>query len=124
MDLTGYGYKRPAPEKRSTASPVAAPPARSPELSEAATRLLDMVVRKCPMREVPARFPRVLNQIAAIWSKPLDVERAFEQLLMDCRGSRAGFPPEVLVELLALRNFNAGRTFPKKVDPWQEMHLR
>jgi hypothetical protein len=43
---------------------------------------------------------------------------------MDCRGSRAGFPPEVLVELLALRNYNAGRIFPQKVDPWQEMHLR
>jgi hypothetical protein len=124
MDLTGYGYKRPAPEKRVTANPVAALPARSPELSEAATRLLDMVVRKCPMREVPARFPRVLNQIAAIWSKPLEVECALEQLLMDCRGSRAGFPPEVLVELLALRDYNAGRTIPKKIDPWQEMHLR
>jgi hypothetical protein len=124
MDLTGYGYKRPAQEQ-SIAAPAAGPIAqRSPDLSAEAVRLLDALSRKCWLNALPARFPRVLNRIAALWNRPAVAERCFEELLLDTRGTRAGFPPEVLSELLALRNYNASRIVPKKIDPWQEMHLR
>jgi hypothetical protein len=140
MDLTGYDYKRREPEKKipeksipeknipekNIAVQPAARPAlpRSSELTDAAARLLESLARKCSMPHLAARFPRVLNRVAAVWSQPGLVERYFEELMLDSRGSRAGFPPEVLSELVALRNCNAFRIFPKKTDPWQEMHLR
>jgi hypothetical protein len=125
MDLTGYGYKRPAQDVLITATPVSRPiAARSPDLSAEASRLMDALARKCPLSQLPARFPGVLDRIAAVWHQPTIAERCFEELLLDMRGSRAGFPPEVLRELLALRNYNSSRIAPKKVDPWQEMHLR
>jgi len=135
MDLTGYDYKRRmaekkvpeknVPEENVSVQPVPRPIlARSSELTDEAIRLLDSLARKCPMSELPARFPRVLNRLAALWSQPALAECYFVELLLDSRGSRLGFPPEVLTELLALRNCNAFRIFPKKTDPWQDMHLR
>ena len=135
MDLTGYDYKRRVaekkvpeknvPEKNVAVQAVPRPaPARSSELTDEAIRLLDSLARKCPLSELPARFPRVLNRLAAVWSQPALAERYFMELLLDSRGSRLGFPPEVLSELLALRSCNAFRIFPGNIDPWQEMHLR
>ena len=135
MDLTGYDYKRRmaekkvpeknVPEENISVQPVPRPAlARSSELTDEAIRLLDSLARKCPMSELPARFPRVLNRVAAVWSQPALAERYFVELLLDSRGSRLGFPPEVLSELLALRICNAFRIFPKQTDPWQDMHLR
>ena len=135
MDLTGYDYKRRmaekkvpeknVPEENISVQPVPRPAlARSSELTDEAIRLLDSLARKCPMSELPARFPRVLNRVAAVWSQPAHAERYFVELLLDSRGSRVGFPPEVLSELLALRICNAFRIFPKKTDPWHDMHLR
>jgi hypothetical protein len=124
MDFTGYGYKR-KPQEQHVAANVVPPPGVQPaQLSPEAGRLLDLLARKCPLRQLPSRFPRVLNQIAAVWNQPSAAERCFEGLLLDSRGTRAGFPPEVLSELLALRSYNAGRIFPQRRDPWQEMHLR
>jgi len=132
MDLTGYDYKRRVTEKKKnvpeeniSVQSVPRPAlARSSELTDEAIRLLDSLARKCPMSELSARFPRVLNRIAAAWSQPALAERYFVELLLDARGSRLGFPPEVLSELLALRSCNAFRIFPKQTDPWQDMHLR
>ena len=135
MDLTGYDYKRRmaekkvaeknVPEKNISVQPAPRPAlAPSSELTDEAIRLLDSLARKCPMSELPARFPRVLNRLAAVWSQPALAERYFVELLLDSRGSRLGFPPDVLSELLALRSCNALRISPGNIDPWQEMHLR
>jgi len=125
MDLTGYGYKRPVQETSIAARAVPQTrPSRSPELTTSAVRLLDAVERRCPMPESGARFPRVLNRLAEVWNDPTGAERCFQELLLDSRCTRAGFPSEVLIEIMALRTYNASRIFPKPVDPWQEMHLR
>jgi len=125
MDLTGYGYKRPVQETKIAAQLVPqAMPARSSELTDGARRLLDAVARRCPMPESAARFPRALNRIAEVWHDPARTERCLEELMLDSRCTRAGFPSEVLSELMTLRTYNASRISPKRVDPWQEMHLR
>lgn len=124
MDLTGYGYKRPAQEQRIAAPAVQPIARRSAELSLEAERLLDGLAKKLQLRLLPSQFPRVLNQVAALWNRPAAAASCLQELLIDTRGTRAGFPPAVLSELLALRNYNASRIVPQKIDPWQEMHLR
>lgn len=126
MDLTGYGYKRkPAqPAAQANGDQSQQPAERSAELTADAVRLVDALVRACPMRELAARFPRVLNQIASLWNQPAVLERHFEELLLDSRGQRQGFPAEVLNELSRLRGLSASRLRPARVDPWQEVHLR
>jgi hypothetical protein len=54
------------------------------------------------------KFPRVANRIALEWKEPSACRRDFEDLVYDNRGNRTGFPPDVLVELLALRDHYYG----------------
>jgi hypothetical protein len=49
------------------------------------------------------RYPRVANRLALCWEDSALTARIFQDLLVDRRGSRRGFPPEVQRELLALR---------------------
>jgi hypothetical protein len=126
MDLTGYGYKR---KTASPAAPAGSDQAQQPavlsaELTADALRLVDALTRACPLRELASRFPRVLNRIASLWNQPAALERHFEELLLDSRGQRQGFPAEVLTELSRLRSLSASRLRPSRVDPWQEVHLR
>ena len=54
------------------------------------------------------KFPRVANRIAKEWQQPSACRRDFEDLVYDKRGTRRGFPPDVYIELLALRDFYYG----------------
>ena len=50
-------------------------------------------------------FPRVANLLALQWNDLGAVLAYFDELLVDRRGHRQGFPPPVLDELLHLRNY-------------------
>ena len=53
-------------------------------------------------RHVEARFPHVVKRIAEAWQSPPKALAIFDELLIDRRGSRQGFPPESALELLRL----------------------
>lgn len=55
------------------------------------------------------RYPRIANLLARQWKDSLECQRYFDDLLIDRRGGRRGFPIEVLADLLALNNFHLGR---------------
>ncbi len=52
------------------------------------------------------RFPRVANQVAAVWADRRLCKAYFETLLGDDRGGRAGFGPTVRKEIVRLRVFH------------------
>ena len=54
------------------------------------------------------KFPRVANRVAKEWCEPSACRRDFDDLVYDKRGTRRGFPPDVYVELLALRDYYYG----------------
>ena len=54
------------------------------------------------------KFPRVANRIAKQWGEPTACRLDFDDLVYDKRGTRKGFPPDVYVELLALRDYYYG----------------
>ncbi len=60
------------------------------------------------------KFPRIANLIAAMWQDPNSLRRYVDDLLVDSRGNRQGFPLEVLRELFKLRALRriAPRRFP------------
>ena len=57
-----------------------------------------------PIGGLPKRFPHVFNRIAATWHDPPALLEALDDLLVDTRGGRRGFPADVLAELLILRS--------------------
>lgn len=51
-------------------------------------------------------FPRVVNRIARDWSDNFMLEVCFEDLMVDRRGGRRGFPKPALREIKRLHHFN------------------
>lgn len=51
-----------------------------------------------------AQYPRIANILALQWSKPTACRAYLEDLLVDRRGNRKGFPVDVHRELRALRD--------------------
>jgi hypothetical protein len=48
-------------------------------------------------------FPRIANLVAAYWDHPVAMHAYFDELLVDRRGDRQGFPSAVLTDVLRLR---------------------
>jgi hypothetical protein len=126
MDLTGYGYKKPTvkiePEIKRPA--IVDRENVVSELSGAALRLLVKLDTKIALHEVSVQYPRVLNRIAAAWESPLAAERCFDELLLDARGTRQGFPPSVVNQIASLWHHYETHVFRKRIDPWEQALLR
>ena len=54
-------------------------------------------------------FPRIANVLARVWTHPAECQGYMEDLMVDRRGNRSGFPVEVLENLLTLRDYYQGR---------------
>lgn len=50
---------------------------------------------------IEARFPHIARRLEALWQTP-QIDLYMDSLLIDTRGSRQGFPPDVLDELMFL----------------------
>jgi hypothetical protein len=56
-------------------------------------------------RALARRFPRIANALAALWTRPAEATDYLNDLLVDHRGGRQGFPLEVLDELHTLNAY-------------------
>lgn len=76
---------------------------------EALTGTTRAWLRKLPHSRRPQRlcvlFPRVANLIAWCWNDATTLPQVLDDLLVDKRGGRKGFPRAVIVELKRLREF-------------------
>jgi len=54
-------------------------------------------------------FPRIANTLARLWHDNIGLRNYLDELLVDRRGGRRGFPPEIQSELLILRAYCEGR---------------
>lgn len=70
---------------------------------------------------LPRLYTRIANRIADTWSEP-DLMRAyFEELLVDRRGDRAGFPDDILMEVSALKHHYEKDLHPVHEDVWTKI---
>ena len=128
MDLSVYG-KRPArlqakPEEMS-ARPIALA-ASNVRLNLAARQLLAGLSGKFRL-DLLLDYPHVLNRIGELWGHPRQMNQYFEDLLIDSRGGRQGFPLPVISELTRLRAYYQARVDPVKAAPpdvWSTVPLR
>jgi hypothetical protein len=72
--------------------------------------------------ELAARFPRIVNKMAQMWKRPIHLDRYFDELLIDSRGQRQGFPLKVLLELTSLKQHYQTSTFPTPYSVWDDAH--
>ncbi|MGH8588194.1 MAG: hypothetical protein ACREXX_02300 [Gammaproteobacteria bacterium] len=90
------------------------------QLCDEAKALLESLSLRIRPHELPGRFPRIMNQIAHLWRRPVQLDRYFEELLMDRRDGRQGFPYAVALELNTLKDYHRSEVYPKKDCIWQK----
>ncbi len=56
-------------------------------------------------KQLIIQYARIANRLAILWSHPPTCEKYLAELILDKRGTRKGFPPEVTTELLALQRY-------------------
>lgn len=79
-------------------------------------------LQRLPPRRRPyrlcARYPRVANRIAWLWTDPVMSAQVLQDLLVDRRGGRAGFPSWILRELHRLQEFNQQHRVEDTPETW------
>ena len=101
------------------ARPSATSRAPAPATPEALTPAASAWIRTLPMRLKPLQlcnaYPRVVNRIAGAWNDPALTDGVFNELLLDQRGSRKGFPPGIAAEILRLHAYHEQRWLASRV---------
>jgi hypothetical protein len=87
-------------------------------LSGDALRLLLTLEGHVELTNLSDQFPRVLNNIAAVWHQANQVDDLLKELLFDRRIGRRGFPYSVISELIKLFAHHHQLHPPSDVDPW------
>ena len=76
--------------------------------------------RPDPWPIIARQFPRIAETIRQDWGKRA-LDDYFAKLVINDRGSRQGFPPDVLTAILEVARLHAEQyRFAKRLHPWEE----
>ena len=66
-------------------------------------------------------YPRIVEKIVALWGNS-ELDSYLNELMLDRRGDRQGFPPAVLMEIFALSNRHRALkpNRPRSVHTWAD----
>lgn len=58
-----------------------------------------------PLTELEKKFPRIIERIVELWNKD-ELDKYLNELMIDDRGNRHGFPEEAASDILFLRTLH------------------
>ena len=61
-------------------------------------------------------YPRIANRIARSWDDPASAETVLDDLIVDHRGGRKGFPSQIATELVRLYALHEKRLVDKSTQ--------
>ncbi len=116
-------------EEARNAQAVAEAKAKARRIGTGAKRELDQrakgIVKALPKPMRPMQtctdFPHIMNLIAASWHEPKAFVKTLDELLMDDRGDRQGFPFPIIVELTELREYYFTSVRPEALKLWNRL---
>jgi hypothetical protein len=126
MDLTAYGRRHAQQaEAESAPRPGDEATARTHDnvLTARAQALTSALPHPIRLNEL-LNYPHVVNRLADLWGFPVQMRAYLEELLLDSRGTRHGFPLGVIAELTALRSYYETRVHPVRADVWSTVRRR
>lgn len=86
-------------------------------LSSLAQRWCESLQQRYRPTQLCARFPRLANRLALCWNDEALASRVLDDLVVDKRRNRTGFPPEVSQELIRLRLLRPSRSGSSGFSP-------
>jgi hypothetical protein len=96
-------------------------PSEPATLSDGAAKWIEQLPQHVQPSRTAARFPHIVNAFAECWSAPQRCRDYFEQLLIDRRGDRLGFPKPIASELAALKDYYDSVVHPTQQTVWDEI---
>jgi hypothetical protein len=90
------------------------------ELTDRAFAWLAQIRKEARPQALARQYPRIANRFAELWASPAQCERYLDELLLDQRGGRQGFPPEVASEIVTLKAYFLTHVAPASFDVWGE----
>jgi hypothetical protein len=75
-------------------------------------------------RHLPIACARIANELSRRWKVPGSCIRYLDELLIDTRGNRAGFPLDLALELVYLKNYYETALHPTSQTVWDEIIAR
>jgi hypothetical protein len=67
---------------------------------------------------LPIQFVRIANELARVWPAPRACLDYFDDLLIDRRGGRQGFPFDVALEIAGLKDHYETVVYPTSQTVW------
>jgi len=87
-------------------------------LSAESQALLSTLTDSVRPNQLAERFPRIVNKMATLWRRPSQMDQYFDELLIDKRGNRQGFPLGILMEIITLKEHYQTAAFPTRTSIW------
>lgn len=72
-------------------------------------------------RSLPIAFTRIANELGRRWNDEHKCLTYLEDLLIDRRGNRSGFPMGIALEIASLKNFFETALHPMPQTAWDEI---
>jgi hypothetical protein len=128
-EMVGYRDALPPTELETQQNNLAVEEAKAQVKRVAAKKLLDqrskLIIESLPTAIRPSGivegFPHIMNLIAASWHEPRAFVQTLDDLLIDDRGNRAGFPFAIIVELTDLREYYFSTVRPESRKLWDRL---
>lgn len=70
-----------------------------------------------PLR-LARQFPRIVNHLSTEWKRPNACDKIFDELTVDRRGNRQGFPLDLVKEISNLKSYYEAEVSKRPQDSW------
>jgi hypothetical protein len=127
LDWEGVDHKEalPAEERNRLAVEEAKAKAKRASTRGALDQRSKTILESLPASVRPTsiceNFPHIMNLISGSWHEPKAFVKTLDELLIDDRGNRVGFPFAVIVELTDLREYYFSTVRPESRTLWDRL---
>jgi hypothetical protein len=87
-------------------------------LNDVAATLLGSLPTELVPKRLLQEFPHVANRISDLWKRPMELDRYFDDLTIDRRGGRRGFPLGAALEITNLKDYYQTQVRPLRKTTW------
>jgi hypothetical protein len=87
-------------------------------------QILAQLPPKLSLRRSCSSYPQAVEKLLKHWRNPAEFRLVLDEMMMDSRGGRQGFPFDVVSEFSALREYYDQQVSPIRTSAWGSATIR